>query len=240
VASYADAARRENVEIVEGIKVQAILRSNDRVVGVETNEGRIESRCVVLTTGPWTAALAKTMGLDLPVSPCRTQVALFRRPPNFGRRVATHVDFVQGIYFKPTHGDMIHIGSVQGEEIDDQVDPDHYNEAASGDWLPLMRQRLTRRYPGMYKGYGRGGFGALYAITPDWHPILDRLPGLQGGYCAVGFSGHGFKMAPTVGQLMAELIVDQKTSTFDIAPLRASRFAEQDLVKIKYAYGVIG
>ena len=42
------------------------------------------------------------------------------------------------------------------------------------------------------RGYGRGGFGALYAITPDWHPIIDRLPGLDGAYCAVGFSGQGF------------------------------------------------
>ena len=71
-------------------------------------------------------------------------------------------------------------------------------------------------------------------------PILDRLPGLEGGYCAVGFSGHGFKMSPVVGQLMAELVVDGRAATLDIAQLRLGRFAENDPVKTPYAYGVMG
>jgi sarcosine oxidase, subunit beta len=92
----------------------------------------------------------------------------------------------------------------------------------------------------MHRGYGRGGYGALYAITPDWHPILDRLPGIEGAYCAVGFSGHGFKLSPIVGQLMSELIVDGKASTLDTTPLRLSRFDENDPFKTPYSYGVMG
>ena len=65
--------------------------------------------------------------------------------------------------------------------------------------------------------------------------VLDRLPGLEGAYCAIGFSGHGFKLSPIVGQLMTELIVDSKASTLDIAPLRLSRFDENDPVKTPYA-----
>jgi sarcosine oxidase subunit beta len=240
VASFADAARKDGAEICEGVEVKNILVEKDRIVGVETNEGRFESRCVVLAAGPWAAQLAKTAGWEPPVQSCRTQVALYRRPVEFGRRVAVYADFVQGIYFKPTHGDMIHIGSIAGEEINNPVNPDNYNEAADSDWLPVMRQRLARRYPGMHRCYGRGGFGALYSITPDWHPILDKIPGIEGAYCAVGFSGHGFKMSPIVGQLMAELIVNGKAATLDVGALRASRFAEGALVKTPYAYGVMG
>lgn len=206
-----------------------------RVAGVETNEGRYACGTLVLATGPWAARLAK-----LPVRACRTQVALFRRPPESGRRGPVYGDFVQGIYFKPTHGDMLHAGSLAGEEVNEPVDPDHYNEAADGAWLPGVRQRLGRRYPAMHRGYGRGGYGALYAITPDWHPVLDRLPGAEGAYCAVGFSGHGFKMSPVVGQLMSELIVDGKATTLDVAALRLARFDENDPVKTGYAYGVMG
>lgn len=240
VASFANAARRDGAEICERVEVQSILIEKDRVVGVETNEGRVESRCVVLAAGPWAAQVAKTAGWEPPVQACRTQVALYRRPVEFGRRAAVYADFVQGIYFKPTHGEMIHIGSIAGEEINSPVDPDNYSEAADSDWLPIMRQRLSRRYPGMHRCYGRGGYGALYAITPDWHPILDKIPGVEGAYCAVGFSGHGFKMSPIVGQLLTEMIVDGKAATLDVAPLRASRFAENDPVKTPYAYGVIG
>lgn len=240
VASYAEAARRDGADIRLGVEVKAVVLEGDRVVGVETNEGRYGCGTLVLATGPWTAALAKSVRCALPVQACRTQVALFRRPPDIGRRGAVYFDFVQGLYFKPTHGDMLHAGSVAGEEVRDVVDPDHYNEAADGDWLPQMRQKLSRRYPAMHRGYGRGGFGALYAITPDWHPILDRLPNLQNAYCAVGFSGHGFKMSPIVGQLMAELIVGGKAESLDVAPLRLARFDENDTFKTPYSYGVLG
>jgi sarcosine oxidase subunit beta len=240
VASFAEAARREGADLRLGVEVKAVTTESDRVTGVETNEGHYQCGTLVLATGPWTAHLAKGARWRLPVQACRTQVALFRRPPDFGRRGAVYGDFVQGIYFKPTHGEMIHAGSLAGEEQQNPVDPDHYNEAADGDWLPQVRQRLSRRYPAMHRGYGRGGYSALYAITPDWHPILDRLPGLQGAYCAVGFSGHGFKMSPIVGQLMAELIVDGQATALDIAPLRLARFDENDPVKTPYGYGVMG
>jgi sarcosine oxidase subunit beta len=240
VASFAEAARREGADIRLGVEVKALVGEGGQVAGVDTNEGRYHSPVVVLCTGPWAARLARDAGVALPVQPCRTQVALYRRPPDFGRRGIVYGDFVQGLYFKPTHGDMIHAGSLAGEEVHNVVDPDHYDEAADGAWLPQVRQRLSRRYPAMHRGYGRGGYGALYGITPDWHPILDRLPGLGGAYCAAGFSGHGFKMSPVVGQLMAELVVDGKASTLDIAPLRLARFAENDPVKTPYEYGVMG
>ena len=241
VASYAEAARKLGADIRLGVEVRQVVKQGNKIVGVETNEGRYNAGCVILATGPWAAQLGKELGVKLPVQACRTQVALYRRPPDFGRRTSIYADFVQGLYFKPTHGEMIHAGSLAGEEINHPVDdPDAYNEAADGDWLPPVRQRLSRRYPAMHRSYGRGGYGALYAITPDWHPILDKLPGLDGGYCAVGFSGHGFKMSPVVGQLMSELIIDGQANTLDIAALRLARFDENDPVKTPYSYGVMG
>jgi sarcosine oxidase subunit beta len=240
VASVANAARREGAEIREGVEVKSVLVDGQKLAGVETSIGRLHSRNVILATGPWAARLARGAGIPLPVQACRTQVALYRRPPDDSPRGAVYGDFVQGLYFKPTHGEMIHAGSLAGEEIREPVDPDNYNEAADGAWLPQVRNRLSQRYPTMSRCYGRGGFGALYAITPDWHPILDRLPGIEGGYCAVGFSGHGFKMSPIVGQLMAELIVDGQARTLDITPLRLSRFDENDPIKTPYSYGVMG
>ncbi len=240
VQSYAEAARNLGADIRLGVEVRSILTHGNKVIGVETNEGRYDCSCLVLATGPWAAQLAREIGVRLPVQACRTQVALYRQPADFGRRSVVYGDFVQGIYFKPTYGEIIHAGSLAGEEQQNPVDPDSYNEAADGDWLPPIRQRLSRRLPAMHRSYGRGGFGALYAITPDWHPILDRLPGLDGAYCAVGFSGHGFKMSPIVGQLMAELIVDGQARALDISPLRLARFEENDLVKTPYSYGVMG
>jgi glycine/D-amino acid oxidase-like deaminating enzyme len=109
------------------------------------------------------------------------------------------------------------------------VDPDDYCEVADWGFVREMRDKLDRRYPVLQRGVGRGGFGALYAVTPDWHPILDKISSVEGAYCAAGFSGHGFKMSPAVGQIVSELVVDGAARSFNIRPLRAGRFAEGDL-----------
>src|SRR5262249_12981424 len=100
VASFAEAARKEGADIRLGVEVQNIGIQGGKTVGVDTNEGRYSSNCVVLTTGPWAGQLEKAIGVKLPVQACRPQVALYRRPPDFGRRAAVYADFVQGIYFK--------------------------------------------------------------------------------------------------------------------------------------------
>jgi sarcosine oxidase subunit beta len=240
IASFADAARERGVDLRLGVEVKAVVLDGGRVAGVDTNEGRYECGKLVLAAGPWSAQLARTAKLTLPVQATRTQVALFRRPPDCGRRGAIYGDFVQGIYFKPAPGELVQVGSLSATERPQTVDLDRFDEAADSVWLTQVRQRLSRRYPAMHRSYGRGGYGALRAVTPDDHPILDRWPGVEGAYVAVGFGSHGFRLAPVVGPLVAELIVDGQAKTLDVAPLRLARFEENDLVKTTQPYGVVG
>ena len=72
-----------------------------------------------------------------------------------------------------------------------------------------------------------GGLG--YEVTPDDRAILSEDPRLRGLFHASGFSGHGIMHAPATGELIAELIVDGKTS-LDISALGASRFCRGQLV----------
>ncbi|MCS7015932.1 MAG: FAD-binding oxidoreductase [Gemmatales bacterium] len=239
LTSYAQACQREGVEIQEGVEVRQLLRQGNRAVGLETNEGRLNCGIVALAVGPWINRLADSLRVDIPVQASRTQVALFRRPVEMGRRTATCVDFVGQIYYRATAGELLHVGSIAGEEVRDRVDPDDYSEVADRDWVPAIRQRLQQRCPAMHRCYGRGGYAALYDITPDWHPILDRCPQMENVYLAVGFSGHGFKFAPMIGQLLAELIVDGQYRSLDVTAFRLNRFAEGQLIKTRYTYGVI-
>ena len=52
------------------------------------------------------------------------------------------------------------------------------------------------------------GYAGLYTSTPDMHPIIDRVEGVEGNYVCTGFSGHGVRLAPTVGICVAELVLD--------------------------------
>jgi sarcosine oxidase subunit beta len=227
VSSWADAAKRLGVEIREYTPVTGIEIKGSRVAGVATPHGAIATRTVVICAGPWAARLAAMANVTLPIEPCRTQVALFRRPCDFGPSRPVYGDFSRQIYFKPTHGEMMHVGNIDPREERAKVDPDDYNESADAEFVREMHTKLCSRMVAMRRGVGRGGYGALYAVTPDWHPIVDRLPGIEGAFCAAGFSGHGFKMSPAIGTLVAELVTNGAATTFDIRPLRASRFAER-------------
>jgi sarcosine oxidase subunit beta len=135
------------------------------------------------------------------------------------------------LYFRPASADGLQVGPLSAAETKEPINPDEYNEAADGDWLPGVRQRLSRRFPGLHRSYGRGGYGALQVVTPDGLPILDRLPGLDGVYGAVGFAGRSILMAPAAGEVVAELVIDGKAATLDLTPLRAARFGEGDGAK---------
>ena len=83
-------------------------------------------------------------------------------------------------------------------------------------------QRVLPALPPL--GIARSWAGYIDA-APDLVPVMGEVPSLRGFVLATGFSGHGFAMGPIAGRLVAELIVDGKTS-LDITGFRFSRFAE--------------
>jgi glycine/D-amino acid oxidase-like deaminating enzyme len=228
IASFAEAARREGADIRQGVEVRGILTEKGKVGGVETNEGPYECARLVLTTGAWTARLPRMVKIEMPVQAGRAQAALFRRPADSGRRGIVFADFVQGLYLRPGQGDLILAGDLTPPPSDPPLDPDACNEAADGDWLPGVRQRLIRRYPAMHCGFGRGGYALPTALTPDRQPILDRLPSLEGAFCAAGFGNESFLLAPLVGQVLAQWIVENTVGDVDLTPLSLARFAEKE------------
>ncbi len=68
-------------------------------------------------------------------------------------------------------------------------------------------------------------WAGLHEDTPDYHALLGEVNELRGFYYAVGFSGHGFMHSPVTGRLMAELILEGKTS-LDVSPLSLGRFQQ--------------
>jgi len=85
----------------------------------------------------------------------------------------------------------------------------------------------------------RGGWSGLFTTTPDWHPILDKVAGIEGLYCAVGFSGHGFKLSPMIGVVMAEIITQGRSWTIDVSMLGLSRFEEGRTLGSRYSMSLL-
>ena len=91
---------------------------------------------------------------------------------------------------------------------------------------PQAVRNLARRMPPMAAATPLYGHAGLYDMTPDAHPIIGPAPGVAGLYLCAGFSGAGFKKGPAVGQCLAELILDGRTTTLDLTPFRLERFAD--------------
>ena len=120
------------------------------------------------------------------------------------------------------------------------MDPDDFPEHTDATFDLDVGERWMARCPPMEAAEPRRGYAGLYGITPDWHPIIDEVPAGSGHYLCTGFSGHGFKLAPAVGLMTAQMVLGAARPTFDPSMFRLARFAEDDPVRGRYDYSITG
>ena len=232
--TYSTRAREMGCSVLTATAVTGVEVSHGRVVAVRTAGDRIETSMAVVAAGPWSRGLLLGMGVEAPLSTVRHQMIIIRRPQGVLDTHPAFGDLVQEFSSRPDATDITLVGV--GEE---DADLDTYNQGVDLSMVEDVFGKLERRVPAIAGGFFQGGWSGLFTITPDWHPVLDRVEGIDGLYCAVGFSGHGFKLSPMVGAAMAELILEGAARTIDITPLRLSRFAEGDLLSSRYRYNVL-
>jgi glycine/D-amino acid oxidase-like deaminating enzyme len=238
--AYAARARAEGVTIRLQSPVQAVETSEDgsRVQAVLTASGeRIATNAAVVATGPWTGRFLGDHGIDAPLVATRHEVLHFRRPLDVVPYHPGGADISNRIYFRPEGQDLTLVGNGNHSDVID--DPEIYAQRASPAFIEDVWQRIARRIPAMADAELATGYAGLYTNTPDSHPIMDRVDGVDGLYVCSGFSGHGFKLSPMVGVLMAELIANGGATSMDISPLRLSRFAEGNLNHAGYGFNVL-
>jgi glycine/D-amino acid oxidase-like deaminating enzyme len=239
VNGYAEAAKRHGATIVVDCEVTGIRLAGDKVVGVDTTKGPFDAPVVVNCAGPWGARVAALAGVTVPIDSCRVQVAVFRRPPNF----VTHpvvMDLINGVYLRAETGNLTLVGSIDPGEASAIVDPDDYAEHSDTEFEMEMGEQFVRRYPPMESSESMGGYASLYAVTPDWHPIIDELPPGSGCYVCSGFSGHGYKLGPAVGLMTADFITKASDPEFPTDLFRLSRYEENTPVRGQYEYSIAG
>jgi len=238
--AYAQRAKDLGAHLQLGTRVQSLLIERDRITGVNTGKGAFQADVVVVAAGPWTPLITETVGIELPIKTSRHQVATYRRPDELERHMV-FAAFADEVYIRPETGGLMLVGSIEPEEASNEVpDPDSFNERVDFDIVADFSDRVARRYPLMEQGTTAGGWASLYDITPDWHPIMDALPGAEGLYCVAGTSGHGFKLGPAVGEMMADLIINGEQPEADIRMFNASRFDTGEEVSGKYEYSIVG
>ena len=234
--AFASRARDLGARILTRCSVTGFKIESGRLAGVETDYGLIETDAAVAVTGPWTNRLAGSLGETLPIMPLRVQMVHLRRPPPLEPLTTTVIDQTSGAYFRANAGFHTLQGGEAPEDMGEVVNPDAYGLNADHDTITRFWERAAFRFPDFAATTPLGGYGSLYDMTPDGNPILDRSAAVSGLYWAAGFSGHGFKLSPVTGRMMAELVLHGESRDHPLEGFRIDRFDRGGSLTPEYPY----
>jgi glycine/D-amino acid oxidase-like deaminating enzyme len=177
----------------------------DRVPGgwdvLLSEGGRVPCGKVLIAAGPWTRALAATVGADLPLTVERHAVAVFGW--NGVAPVVAHADVGAGYYVRPDGEDQYLAGWLRPAP---EVDADRFEERIADDEVEALARAIVSRVPHLEGSSVQGGWASLYDVSPDWQPMIGEVA--PGVFVDAGTSGHGFKLAPALGEHVAHLVLD--------------------------------
>lgn len=228
-AAVARGLRHHLGRAVERIRVEA-----GRALGLETADGFAPADRIVLATGAWANDLLRPLGAQQPIELRRLQVLVGLTAPGGPLPSAVCSDAVTNVVVRPDRGRRFCAVAYAGEDLLERADDCDHN--LSGDYEEAVRRGLRERYPRLAGFELVRGFAGPYDVTPDWNPIIGPCPGVEGLYLAVGWSGHGFKLSPAVGEVVAAEVTG-RTPPIDVGELRPERFGEGRLLRLAYGPG---
>jgi len=231
--AYARMARAEGVTVRRHTPVRGLLKKSP---GVElVSGGVLQADLVIIAAGPWSRGLAATIGLDLPIEPQREQIVMVRPGSEFLYPCPVFGDLVSLQYIKPEASGELLWGNADHSNPE-YADPDHYSNRAN---VETAAEKMAHRFPGLPDPRITNSYAGIYDVTPDFNPIIDRID--ESLFIAAGFSGHGFKISPAVGRLVADMVVGGRSSIPGVDPsdFRLSRFAEDKPLVGPHTYTTI-
>jgi glycine/D-amino acid oxidase-like deaminating enzyme len=226
--SYLAAARALGVQYQSNTRVTQWRSRRDRVVGVETSAGPIDAELVILAAGPWTAALLLQLGVDLPITASRHQIVTVREESRPPRTVFS--DPTNLVYMRPEGRELTLIGSNDPDDAYDLVEPDGCPPGADPQKIEWMLRSASRRLPAVAQAGVAHHWSGVYDVSADGFPILGAVDGPPGVVVAAGTSGHGFKLSPAIGEIVATSVLDPSDDP-RLSLFRLARFADGDLIQ---------
>ena len=237
--SFARSARRGGVTIREGVCANRLLLDGARVIGVATSTGNVACATVLSTQNIWTRELAAWVDRAMPVVPERHAVLALEcetAPYTFAMPVFKDLASPGMLYCRSYGGrQMLVSEGLVGERL---AATDTEQADVPLDYVAAVGEQVAARFPAYEAAGLASSWTGVYDVTPDWNPVLGRLPGISGLVMGFGFSGHGFKLSPTVGRVLAQEALGLPTDV-SLAPYSIERFSKGDLLVGKYGSGAV-
>ncbi|MGD2061473.1 MAG: FAD-dependent oxidoreductase, partial [Acidimicrobiia bacterium] len=211
--ALAKGAKSRGATIIEGVAVERIVAENGRVVGVETERGRIETETVVLAAGIWTRQLAATLGVNVPLQACEHFYIVTEPLDGVQKGMPTVRDPGGYTYFKEETGKiMAGFFEPRGKVWNLEAIPrDFAFGTLPEDWEHIgpIFERAVHRVPALGECGLQLFFNGPESFTPDGVFYLGEAPEIDGCYVAAGFNSVGLQSAGGVGWVLADWIADR-------------------------------
>jgi 4-methylaminobutanoate oxidase (formaldehyde-forming) len=225
--AYIRAAQRLGVTVLPHTPATAIGTSAGRVERVVTAQGTIETPVVVDTAGAWTRVVGAMAGINVPLAPTRHQLYITQPLPGIAveQPIVRVLDY--NVYVRPERGGLM-LGGYEPDplQLDGQSLPSTFEiKDLALDITPLRRltELVYDEFPQLRNAEIALLRGGLPTMTPDGRHIVDQVPGVAGFFVASGCCVGGLSIAPAVGAVLAEWVVEG-AAPLDLAPLRLDRF----------------
>jgi sarcosine oxidase len=216
VAAHLERAERLGAELEFGAAAIGWKASDGgEGVSVRTADATYEGRGLVIAPGSWAPRVLSELGLPLRVE---RQVQFWFAPRDglgpfeVGRHPIYIWETESGVQFYgfPAHGPPEDGVKVAFFRMGHDTDPDRLDTKVHEHEIELMRSYLLDRIPQLAGEFVRGE-PCLYTTTPDEHFVISTHPAHTQVAVAAGFSGHGYKFASVVGEVLADLVTEGKT-----------------------------
>lgn len=217
---YYRAARRLGVHFITGEKAVQLVRCKGRVRQVVTAAGnRYEADQILVTAGYWSRSLLNTVEIDIPMFKRVDQSIVTEPMPfMFSQMLGTAEGHFHG---RQSDNGSFTFGDHTGLEIQ------HKNKTDRTDNTPLLAgvacRDVSEYIPALRHAKVIRTWSGWLDMTPDELPVLDAVDELPGLLVGCGFSGHGFGLAPAVGQILCQLALGEQTCV-DVSALNYHRF----------------
>jgi sarcosine oxidase subunit beta len=216
VHALANAAKRLGATFYTGTEVTGIVVENEKVKGVQTNQGDIQADIVVDAAGAWSADVAMMAGLKVPTRP-HGEDALVTEPV----MPLPYFPSIPGTYGRQTKSGQILLG--------DDIFPEQvpgYSIETSLDFLQRMSEYLTKMFPSFANINIQRQWAGTEDITPDYLPILGKVDEVAGLILACGFS-CGFCISQAVGEIITDIILEKDKNPDIAEALSLNRFEKK-------------
>jgi len=197
-------------------EVGGITRGPSGIFSVATTRGEVSTRVVVNAAGAWAAQIAKFLGIDLPVEPLRRMLVPSEPFDDCPHSSPMVIDMSNGFHFRPEGRGFLLAWN-------DPEETPGYKTDFEPSFVEKILVHAANRVPAFENLpiNPKRAWAGLYEMTPDHHCILGPVAAVPGFFLANGFSGHGVMHSPATGKILADLILQGKTSVVDDASVLA-------------------